>query len=109
MTPEKVVEVLMEPTVRVAAVLAEPLFTVPPPVREPTATFCPFSARNAPLAIDTAEPVPRADELPATTVPWLMTVGPEYVFVPLRVSWPPFMVMLPDPDIAPAKVSKPPL
>ena len=74
-TPEKVVEVLLAPVLSVAAVVLLSV-TVPAPAREPMPLPYPPRSSVAPLPTVTAELAPKADVLPACSVPALTVVVP---------------------------------
>lgn len=78
--PEKVVEVLAPPTVRMAAPSITLPPVAPPPEREPMELLKPLMSRAAPAVLErvTAELFPKAEvDMPALRVPALMMVGPE--------------------------------
>ena len=106
MMPPNVVFSLFPPTVSVCAPSVTFPPVVPPPESEPRVKSNPVRSRFTPVvfASVTAVPVGIAVPLPALSVPVLITVGPEYVFVPESVSvvarsgvamMPPVPVMLP--------------
>ncbi len=105
-TPEKVVDVLFPPVVRVPV----PSVTLPTPAREPIVSAKLFRSKVAPPATTTALVLAMRLAAPSCKVPTLMVVAPVYELLPERVRVPaPFFVSPPVPLMTPLIVSAPAL